>query len=171
MILEKSGEIAPERMKKLRQSENNTQLWMWLVMKVKSDVKNSIGEGNGTPLQDSWLENPMDRWAWWAAVHGVAKSRTWLSDFPFSFPFHALEKDMATHSSVLACRIPGTVEPGGLPSTGSHRVGLDWSDLAAEAAKNSIACYCWKTAWNVRSMYQGKLEVVKQEMAGWTSTF
>ena len=67
----------------------------------------------------------MDRGAWCAAVHGVAKSRTRLSDFTFTFHFHALEKDMATHSSVLAWRIPGTAEPGGLPSTGSHRVGHD----------------------------------------------
>ena len=72
--------------------------------------------------------------AWWAAVHGVAKSRTQLSDFTFTFPFHALEKEMATHSSVLAWRIPGTGKPGGLPSMGSHRVGHDWSDLAAAAA-------------------------------------
>ena len=68
---------------------------------------NSIGKGNGTPLQHSCLENPMDRGAWWAAVHGVSKSRTQLSDFPFTFHFHALEKEMATHSSVLAWRIPG----------------------------------------------------------------
>ena len=66
------------------------------------------GEGNGTPLQYSCLENPMDRGAWWAAVHGVAKSPTQLSDFTFTFHFHALEKEMATHSSVLAWRIPGT---------------------------------------------------------------
>ena len=63
--------------------------------------------------------------AWWAAVHGVAKSRTRLSDFTFTFHFHALEKEMATHSSVLAWRIPGTGKPGGLPSMGSHRVGHD----------------------------------------------
>ena len=67
----------------------------------------------------------MDGGAWWAAVHGVAKSRTQLSDFPFAFHFPALEKEMATHSSVLACRIPGTGEPGGLPSMGSHGVGHD----------------------------------------------
>ena len=67
----------------------------------------------------------MDRGAWWAAVHGVAKSGTELSNFTFTFDFHALEKEMATHSSVLAWRIPGTGEPGGLPSMGSHRVGHD----------------------------------------------
>ena len=72
------------------------------------------GEGNGTPLQYSCLANPMDGGAWWAAVHGVAKSRTRLSDFTFTFPFHALEKAMATHSGVLAWRIPGTAEPGGI---------------------------------------------------------
>ena len=90
-----------------------------------------VGEGNGTPLQCSCLENPMDGGAWWAAVHGVAKSQTRLSDFTFAFHFHALEKAMATHSSVLAWRIPGTGELGGLPSMGSHRVGYDWSNLAA----------------------------------------
>ena len=85
-----------------------------------------LGEGNGTPLQYSCLENPMDRGAWWAAVHGVAKSQTRLSNFTFTFHFHALEKEMATHSSILAWRIPGMGEPGGLShSTGSHRVGHD----------------------------------------------
>ena len=74
--------------------------------------------------------------AWWAAVHGVAKSRTRLRDFTFTFHFHALEKEMATHSSVLAWRIPGTAEPGGLPSMGSHRVGHDWSNLAAAAVEH-----------------------------------
>ena len=90
-------------------------------------------EGNGNPLQYSCLENPMDGGAWGAAVHGVAKSQARLSDFPFTFHFHALEKEMATHSSVLAWRIPGTAEPGGLPSMGSHRVRHNWSDLAAAA--------------------------------------
>ena len=85
----------------------------------------SSGEGNGAPLQSSCLENPMDGGAWWAAVHGVAKSRTGLSDFTLTFHFHALEKEMATHSRVLAWRIPGSGEPGGLPSTGSDRVGKD----------------------------------------------
>ena len=78
------------------------------------------GEDNVTPLQYSCLENPMDGEAWWAAVHGVAKSRTGLSDFTFTFHFHALEKEVATHSSVLAWRIPGTGEPGGLLSVGLH---------------------------------------------------
>ena len=78
----------------------------------------SSGEGNGIPLQYSCLANPMDGGAWWAAVHGVTKSRTRLSDFTFTFHFHALEKEMATHSSVLTWKIPGTVEPGGLPSMG-----------------------------------------------------
>ena len=76
----------------------------------------------------------MDGGAWWAAVHGIAKSRTWLSDFTFTFPFHALEKEMATHSSVLAWRIPGTGKPGGLLSLGLHKVRHDWSDLAVAAA-------------------------------------
>ena len=83
------------------------------------------GEGNGNPLQYSCLENPMDRGAWWAAVHGVAKSQARLSDFTFTFHFHALEKEIATHSNVLAWRIPGTEEPSGLLSMGSHRVRHD----------------------------------------------
>ena len=93
---------------------------------VRGSISGSVrspGGGNGNPLQYSCLENPMDRAAWWAAVHGVAKSWIQLSDFTFTFHFHALEKEMATHSSVLAWRVPGTEEPGGLPSVGSHRVG------------------------------------------------
>ena len=95
-----------------------------------------LGEGNGTPLQYSCLENPMDGGGWWAAVHGVTKNRTRLNDFTFTFQFHALEKEMATRSSVFAWRIPGMGEPGGLPTMGSHRVRHDWSDLAAAAAGN-----------------------------------
>ena len=87
----------------------------------------AVLEGNGNPLQYSRLENSMDRGAWWAAVHGVGKSQTRLSDFTFTFHFNALEKKMATHSSVLAWRIPGMGEPGGLP----HRVRHNWRDLAA----------------------------------------
>ena len=86
-------------------------------------LERSSGERNGYPLQYSCLENSMDGRAWWATVHGVAKSRTRLRDFTFTFHFHALEKEMATHSSVLALRIPGAGEPGGLPSMGLHRVG------------------------------------------------
>ena len=84
-----------------------------------------VREGDGTPLQYSCLETPMDGGAWWAAVRGVAKSWTRLSDFTFPFHFHAWEKEMATHSSVLAWRIPGMGEPGGLLSMGLHRVGHD----------------------------------------------
>ena len=87
------------------------------------EVVPKFGEGNGTPLQYSCLENPMDGGAWKSVVLGVAKSQTRLSDFTFTFHFHALEKEMATHSSVLAWRIPWTVEPGGLPSMGLHRLG------------------------------------------------
>ena len=98
----------------------------------------NVGEGNGNPPQCSCLEYPMDGRAWWAAVHVVAKSRTQLSDFTFTFHLYALEKEMATCSSVLAWRIPGTGEPGGLPSVGLHRVRHDWSDLAAAARM------CWE---------------------------
>ena len=94
-----------------------------LVFKEPSDC--SLGEGNGTPHQYSCLENPMDRGVWQAAVHGVAKSQTWLSGFTFTFHFYALEKDLATHSNVLAWRIPGM---------GLHRVRHDWSDLAVAVA-------------------------------------
>ena len=80
-------------------------------------------EGNGTPLQYSCLGNPMDGGAWWAAVHGVTQSQTQLSDFTFTFHFHALEKEMATHSSILAWETPWTEEPGRLQSMGSQRVG------------------------------------------------
>ena len=94
---------------------------------VLAPGQGTSGEGNGTPLQYSCLENPMDGGSWWAAVHGVAKNQTQLSDFTFTFHFHALEKEMATHSSVLAWGIPGTAEPGGLPSIG--RTGLDTTEV------------------------------------------
>ena len=99
-------------------------------------------EGNGSPLQYSRLEKPRDGGAWWAAVHGVTKSRTRLRDFTFTFYFPALEKGLATHSSVLAWRIPGMGEPGGLPSMGSHRVGHDWRDLAVAATM--FECLLWR---------------------------
>ena len=91
----------------------------WTELSKQVNILNVM---KSTPLQYSCLENPMDGGAWWAAVHGVAKSRTQLSDFTFTFHFHALEKEVATHTSVLAWRIPETGEPGGLPSMGSHRV-------------------------------------------------
>ena len=115
-------------------------------LNYKQTTLSTDREGNRTPLQHSCLENPKDGGAWWAAVNGVAKSRTQLSDFPFTFHFPALEKEMATHSSALAWRIPGMGEPGGLPSMGSHRVGHNWSNLAAAAAKHWSSCYdeVWK---------------------------
>ena len=82
------------------------------------ESRESFGEGNGNPFQYSCLGNSIDGGAWWAAVHGIAKSPTRLNDFTFTFHFHALEKEMATHSSVLAWRISGTGELGGLPSMG-----------------------------------------------------
>ena len=116
-----------------------------------------IGEGTGNPLQYSCLENPMDGGAWWAAVHEVAKSWTWPRDFTFTFHFHALEKEMATHSSVLAWRIPGTGEPGGLPSMGLHRVGHDWCDLAAAAYHYIVGDL---TVWWVRGTQKELLDEV-----------
>ena len=105
----------------------------------------------------------MDGGAWWATVHGVAKSRTRQSDFTFTFHFHSLEKEMATHSSVLAWRIPRTGEPGGLLSMGSHRVRHDWSDLAAAAAAilmmlNIFSCVCWPSVCILgKNIYSGPL--------------
>ena len=94
--------------------------------------KSDLGKASGQPQRRQWHPTPgllpgksMNGGAWWAAVHEVAKSWTRLSDFTFTFHFHALEKEMATHSSVLAWRLAGMVEPGGLPSMGSHRVGHD----------------------------------------------
>ena len=100
-------------------------IWIGILLLIEVTYT-FIAEGSGTPLQYSCLENPMDGGAWWVAVHGVAKSRTWLSDFTFTFHFHALEKEMATHSSTLAWKIPWTEEPDRVQSTGSLRVGHDW---------------------------------------------
>jgi len=110
-------------LKKVRDTKGPFHAKMGTINERNSmDLTDADGEGNGTPLQYSCLENPMDGGAWWATVHWVAQSQTGLSDFTFTFHFHALEKEMANHSSVLAWRIPGTGEPGGLPSGGSHRV-------------------------------------------------
>ena len=123
-----------------RQRVDALELWCWrrllrvpwTARRSNQSILKEIGLGCSLEgmmlklrLQYSCLENPMDGGAWWAAVHGVAKNRIRLRDFPFTFHFHALEKEMATHSSVLARRIPGTGEPGGLLSMGSHRVGHD----------------------------------------------
>ena len=105
----------------------------------------------------------MDGGAWQAAVHGVAKSQTRLSDFTFTFHFHALEKEMATHSSVLVWRIPGTGKPGGLPSMGLHRVGHDWSDLAAAAGAVNMRVHA--SFWvMVFSEYMPKSEIASNSM-------
>ena len=113
-------------------------------------IYNSVlmGEGNGTPLQYSCLENPMDGGAWWAAVHGVAKIPTWLRDFSFPFHFHALEKEMQPTPVFLPGESQGRGEPAGLLSMGSHRVGHDWSNLAAAAA----VCWCGFFNWLFKSL-------------------
>ena len=132
-------------------------------------ISNMVGEGSGNSLKHSCLENPMDGGAWKAAVHGVAEGWTRLSDFTFTFPFHALEKEMATHSSVLAWRIPGTGEPAGLPSLGSHRVRHDWSDLAAAAlllifySVDTVKSYLYLLKpWNIANhrFAQSQLKIV-----------
>ena len=120
-------------------SSQNT-VW-WVTRQISRGLREVSREGDATPLQYSRLENPMDGEAWWAAVHGVPRSRTRLSDFTFTFHFHALEKAMAPHSSVLVWRIPGTGKPGGLPSMRSHRVGHNWRNLAAAAAASLGHCY------------------------------
>ena len=136
--------------------------WTTVNYGIRWEVWCKIGEGNGIPLQYSCLENPMDRGAWKAAVHRVAEGWTRLRDFTFTFHFQALEKEMATHSSVLAWGIPGTGEPCGLPSMGSHRVRHDWSDLGAAAAWckmcpskyfNSYHKLCRWGIWNLPKFY------------------
>ena len=104
---------------------NEIKRGLLLGRKVMTNLDSIFGENNGTPLQYFCLENPMDRGAWKAAVHRVTEGQTQLNNFTFTFHFHALEKEMATHSSVLAWRIPGTGKPGGLPSMGLHRIGHD----------------------------------------------
>ena len=118
----------------------------------------STGLSNGTPLQYSCLKNPMDGGAWWAAVHGVTRSWTWLSDFTFTFHFHALEKAMATHSSTLAWKIPWTEEPGRLQSMGSLGVGHDW------ATSLSLFIFMhWRRKWQPTPLF------LLGESQGWRS--
>ena len=121
-----NGKICPQKdmfVNVHRSIIHNSPKWKLSTFSLTNEWVNKCGNGN--TLQYSCLENPMDGGAWWAAVHGVARSRTRLSDFTLTFHFPALEKEMATHSSVLAWRIPGTGEPGGLPFMGSHRVRYD----------------------------------------------
>ena len=113
---------AVEKIDILTSGMHNNNKWETMCTESLARCLVHSGAGNGSPLQYSCLEYPMDGGAWWAAVHGVAKSQTRLSDFTFTFPFHALEKEMVTHSSILAWRIPGSGEAGGLPSMGSYRV-------------------------------------------------
>ena len=170
---------------KEKEDISGVRCWLKLTeMKMEKRVLDSriwllVTEGSGTPFKYSCLENPMDGGAWWAAVHGVAKSWTRLSNCTFTFHFHALEKEMATHSSVLGWRIPGTAEPGGLPSMGSHRVGHDWSNLAATAAivfmsKFQKCCRngnqglkeLWKLRKDMKSQYLCKYRI---EWVTWAS--
>ena len=120
-------------------------LWFCQLLQVKPPQRFCPGEGNGNPLQYSCLENPMDRGAWWAAVHGVAKSRTRLSDFTFTFHFHALEKEMATHSSALAWRISGTGEPRGLPSMGRMESDTTEATQQQQRARIHVQAFCCPT--------------------------
>ena len=124
-------------------------------------------------------KNPMDGGAWWAVVHGVTKSRTRLSAFTFTFRFHALEKEMATHSSILAWRIPGTGEPDGLPSLGSHRVGHDRSDLAAADLNNRLPRWLkhqrcgsgrfpWRSTWQHTPVFLPEKSHGQRTLAGYS---
>ena len=112
-----SGDVVQREVKQPGGIQGNFSVWLQY-----RQAQKKTGEGGGTPLQYCCLENPMDGGAWWAAVHGVAKSRTRLSNFTFTFHSHTLEKEMATHSSTLAWKIPWRKEPGGLQSMGTQRV-------------------------------------------------
>ena len=118
------------------------------------------GEGNGTPLQYSCLENPMDGGAWQAAVHGVAKSWTRLSNFTFTFHFHALEKEMATHSSVLAWRIPGTGEPGGCHLWG--RTESDMTEVTQQQKQQALASHF--TSGSTAPMLSVKIALLSESL-------
>ena len=124
-----------------------------------------VGEGNGTPLQYSCLANPMDGGAWWAAQSMGSLRVKRLSDFTFTFHFHALEKEMATYSSVLAWRIPGTGQPGGLPTVGSHRVGHNWSDLAAAAAAILHCVYVPQLSYPFICWWTSRLPIIQSELS------
>ena len=117
-------------------------------------LKNWAEMGTSSRLWQVCLENPMDGGAWKAAVHGVARSQTWLSNLTFTFHFHVLEKEMATHSSFLAWRITGTGEPDGLPSMGSHRVGHDCSTLYVQMEH-------WRVTYLVYSLPTSKQKALK----------
>ena len=168
MILTKSSPYSPQLEEAHAQARETSQDFSFLRKNTKIRIPSEqllfkkifhsfkTPEGNGTPLQCSCLANPMDGGAWKAPVHGVARSRTWLSDFTFIFHLHALAKEIASHSSVLAWRIPGTAEPGGLPSMGSHRVRHDWSDLACmyalERERQSTPLFLPGDSWEQRSL-------------------
>ena len=139
-------------------------------MHQHSHYRGLIGEGNGNPLQCSCLENPRDGGAWRAGVRGVAKSWTRLSDFTLIFHFHALEKEMATHSSVLVWRIPGTEEPGGLESVGSLRVGHDWA-----TSLSFFTFMHWRRKWQPTPVFlsgesQGRRSLVGCRLRGHTES-
>ena len=131
-------------------------LWYQLSYSIYLSPSKNPRRRQWHPLQYSCVENPMDGGAWWAAVHGVVKSRIRLSDFTFTFHFHALENEIATHSSVLAWRIPGTGEPRGLPSMGSHRVRHDWSDLAASSSSKNPNRIMWRNCQIIKLIQKYK---------------
>ena len=148
-----------------------TASWVWPLLEATGEsphIETKTGESNGNPLQYSCLENPMHRGSWRAAVHGVTKSWTWLSDFPFTFHFHALENKMAPHSSTLAWKIPCTEEPGGLQSMGLRGVGHDW------ATSPSLFTFMhWRTKWQPTPVFllgesQGRRSLVSCRLWGCT---